>query len=48
LDFEVHLRVYVRGKERAEDAQKDVDKALREFDYEVDGVYDLRLGLAEI
>ena len=44
----MHLRVYVRKKDKPEDAEKTVVNALEDFEYEVDGVYDLKLGLSEI
>jgi hypothetical protein len=47
LDFVAYLRIYVRGKDSVEDATKEVCRVLRDVDFALDGLYDLRVVLAD-
>jgi len=47
LDFVAYVRIYIRGRETIEDAQKELDRILADVDFSQDGLYDLSVCLAD-
>jgi hypothetical protein len=42
------VRIYVRGKDSVEDAEKELLKVLKDVDFTLDGIYDLRVVLGDL
>ena len=47
MNYVGYVRIYIRGRHDIKEAKKELDKILKEIDYEVDGLYDMSIMFAD-